>query len=77
MWFTFDFVLALIHDREEKNGKGILTKRRPQARAMAVLFLLIYLPMRLCILVEPLVGMRSLPLVAFDTVGWTLFIPHI
>ena len=49
----------------------------PFQMALYTVISAVYIATRICILVEPFVGLRSLPVGAFETVQWTAVIPHV
>lgn len=66
-----------LHQRKKKrvgNQKVALT---PVKMALYAVISLVYVTIRIYILVEPFVSLRSLPAVAFQTVRWAAFIPHV
>lgn len=67
-----------LHQRKEikkvpGNEKVALT---PVKMALYVIISMVYVAIRLYILIEPFVCLRSLPPSAFETVQWSSFIPH-
>ncbi|KAF8847141.1 hypothetical protein BDZ45DRAFT_552164, partial [Acephala macrosclerotiorum] len=74
------FFTPYIMNKKKTNVRNRIKGKEPippVQKAIVALGSLVYISVRLCILIEPLVAMRSLSTTAFDTVNWTLFIPHI
>ena len=66
-----------LHQRRKKvasKERGALT---PVKMAIYILIVMVYVTIRIYILIEPFVCLRSLPATAFKAVNWLSFIAHI
>ena len=66
-----------LHQRWKKVPRNQKVALTPVKMALYALIVLVYVTIRIYILVEPFVCLRSLPAVAFETVHWLSFIPHL
>ncbi|MCJ1281079.1 hypothetical protein MMC26_000397 [Xylographa opegraphella] len=65
-----------LHERQKKLSIDEKLAVTPIRMLLYTVICLVYVTIRLYILIEPFVGLRSLPAVAFETVQWSSFIPH-
>ncbi|MCJ1322002.1 hypothetical protein MMC15_007347 [Xylographa vitiligo] len=65
-----------LHERQKNVSVADKLAVTPIRMVLYTFICLVYVIIRLYILIEPFVGLRSLPAVAFETVQWSSFIPH-
>ena len=66
-----------LHQRKKMVSRTEKVALTPVKMALYVLIVMVYVTIRIYILIEPFVCLRSLPATAFQTVNWLSFIPHI
>lgn len=72
-YWIIDLAIELRERKKEKTEKKPVP---PEKVAMGAVVAVAYVVIRMFILIEPFVALRSLPPTAFQTVNWTGFIPH-
>lgn len=65
-----------LHQKKKKVPKDQKVALTPVKMALYALISIVYVIIRLYILVEPFIGLRSLSTVTFESVQWVNFIPH-
>ncbi|KAK3176099.1 hypothetical protein OEA41_007421 [Lepraria neglecta] len=65
-----------LHERKKKVAENQKVAVTPVKMALYAVIAVVYVTIRIYILIEPFVCLRSLPAVAFKTVEWSSFIPH-
>lgn len=66
-----------LYRRQKKVSDSQKVAVTPVKMALYAIIAMTYVTIRLYILVEPLVCLRSLPAAAFETVQWSNYIPHV
>ncbi|MCJ1256716.1 hypothetical protein MMC24_004540 [Lignoscripta atroalba] len=66
-----------LHQRRKMVPEDQKVAITPAKMALYALIVMVYMTIRIYILVEPFVCLRSLPAVAYKTVQWSSFIPHV
>ncbi|MCJ1398354.1 hypothetical protein MMC11_001552 [Xylographa trunciseda] len=65
-----------LHERKKKVSGDKKVAVTPTKMVLYAVIMIVYVTIRLYILIEPFVCLRSLPRTAFATVQWSSFIPH-
>lgn len=66
-----------LHEKKKKVRESQKVAITPMKMVLFTVISLVYIAIRAYILIEPFICLRSLPVVAFATVRWTAFIPHL
>lgn len=74
-FWSVDVGVAL-HQRKKKVAGIRKVALPPVQMAFCAVIVVVYVTIRIYLLIEPIVCLRSLPAVAFTTVNWSSFFPH-